>query len=148
VKPGDPEWPAPKSDATTSIMRSTRGYDTAPQLAVRSLLHRAGLRFRVRYSIILGPRRWTRPDVVFTRARLAVYIDGCFWHGCPEHRTHPRNNSAYWAAKIEGNIARDADTDRRLDDLGWHVLRAWKHEDPASVAARIADAVHRLRRLL
>jgi DNA mismatch endonuclease (patch repair protein) len=96
-------------------------------------------------------RVWGRPgplirrtaDLVFTRARGAVFSDGCFWHGCPQHRTRPRTNATYWAEKIEGNIARDLDTTARLEAAGWRVLRYWQHEDPLAVARAIATVVRR-----
>ena len=141
MQPGDAEWPQPSSAAATAIMRSNRGADTRPELVVRGLVHAAGLRYRTTLSIILGPRRWTRPDLTFTRARVAVYVDGCFWHGCPAHRTHPKANAAYWSAKIERNAARDVDTTARLEALGWTVLRFWEHEDPVDVAAAVVGAV-------
>jgi DNA mismatch endonuclease (patch repair protein) len=72
---------------------------------------------------------------------VALFVDGCFWHGCPEHGTTPRSNSDYWAPKLAGNVARDRDTDRKLADLGWTVIRAWEHEAPEEVAGRVGDAV-------
>jgi DNA mismatch endonuclease (patch repair protein) len=79
---------------------------------------------------------------VFTRAKLAVFVDGCFWHGCPEHAGTPSANSSYWTPKLARNVARDRDTDRRLAALGWEVLRAWEHEDPNAVADRVERALH------
>jgi DNA mismatch endonuclease, patch repair protein len=115
--------------------------DTSPEVAVRSILHRRGLRFRKRHTIKLGGRRWTQPDVVFRRERLAVFIDGCFWHRCPLHGTNPRLNTLYWGPKLDRNVRRDRDTDEQLAQLGWVVLRAWEHEAPANVADRIMAAV-------
>lgn len=120
-------------------MSRTRGRDTAPERALRSLLHRRGLRFRVDYPPVRGVRR--RADIVFTRARVAVFIDGCFWHGCPVHATWPRTNAAFWKDKIETNRARDRDTDRRLEEAGWVVLRFWEHEAPEAAAERVASVV-------
>ncbi len=82
-----------------------------------------------------------RADLVFTRAMVAVFIDGCFWHGCPEHGTTARTNAEYWADKIGGNRARDLDTDRRLHDAGWTVIRVWEHDDPIAIAERVQTAV-------
>lgn len=130
-----------------SRMQLQRTRDTAPELAVRQLLHAAGLRYRVDRPPLPGLRR--RADIVFGPARVAVYIDGCFWHGCPQHGNQPRANSGYWDTKLTGNQQRDADTDRRLGDAGWQVVRAWEHEPPAAVAGRVAAAVggrHRRRR--
>jgi DNA mismatch endonuclease (patch repair protein) len=90
-------------------------------------------------SPLTGLRR--RADLVFPRARVAVYIDGCFWHSCPQHATSPKNNAAWWTAKLEANKTRDADTDRRLEEAGWAVVRIWEHEDPAAAARRVAEAV-------
>ena len=122
-------------------MRANKGRDTKPEQAVRSLLHARGLRFRTRYTIRLGDRRWTRPDVVFTRARVVVFVDGCFWHGCPDHATSPANNTSYWGPKLARNVARDRDTDARLRAQGWTVFREWEHSDPRTVADRVEDAV-------
>lgn len=116
-------------------MQRTR--DTAPEVAVRRLLHAAGYRYRVDRPPLPGLRR--RADIVFGPAKIAVYIDGCFWHGCPDHsKPLTKANSAYWSAKMARNKARDEDTDATLIDAGWCVIRAWEHDDPADVAARIA----------
>lgn len=120
-------------------MQSTRRRDTASELALRSLLHRRGLRYRVDYPVIPGSRR--RADLVFSRARVAVFIDGCFWHGCPEHASWPKANAEWWREKILTNRRRDEDTDKTLADAGWHVIRVWEHEPPAEAADRIQKAV-------
>ena len=124
-------------------MRATRGRDTAAEMAVRRELHRLGLRYRIDRQPIPSVRR--RADIVFTAAHLAVFIDGCFWHGCPKHGTWPKANADFWREKIEANRRRDADTDQRLTEAGWRVLRAWEHENPARVARRVADIVRRLK---
>lgn len=99
-----------------------------------------GLRYRVDRPPLAGLRR--RADIVFGPARVAVFVHGCFWHGCPEHgNPAPRANGWYWPAKIAGNRERDRDTDLRLADAGWTVVRAWEHEPPAAVAARVAAAI-------
>ncbi|WP_306370948.1 very short patch repair endonuclease [Nocardiopsis sp. CC223A] len=120
-------------------MRANRGRDTGPELAVRRLVHAAGLRYRVSARPLPGLRRTA--DLVFTRRRIAVFVDGCFWHGCPRHHTKARTNAAYWAEKVRANRERDADTDRRLAEAGWTVLRFWEHEEPAAVAGRVIAAV-------
>jgi DNA mismatch endonuclease (patch repair protein) len=120
-------------------MRSTPQRDTKPELALRSLLHAHGLRFRVDQPL-LGRRR---ADVVFSRARVAVYVDGCFWHGCPLHATWPKANSDWWREKILENRRRDRDTNERLAANGWLVIRIWEHEDPSVAAERIVSAVLR-----
>jgi len=116
-------------------MVANRRRDTGPEMALRRALHARGLRYRVDHPLPFDRRR--RADVVFPRARVAVFVDGCFWHGCPEHGTMPKANRAFWREKIARNRARDADTDRRLVELGWTVLRFWEHED----VERAADAV-------
>src|SRR4051794_11274263 len=99
-------------------MRRLRRRDTGPERALRSLLHRQGLRFRVDYSV---PGHRSRADIAFPRAKVVVYVDGCFWHGCPTHATWPKANRDWWRAKIEANRRRDADTSARLEDEGWYV---------------------------
>jgi DNA mismatch endonuclease (patch repair protein) len=127
------------SDRTRNVMRGNRSRDTRPELAVRSAVHRLGLRFRVSVSPLKDVRR--SADLVFVSARVAVFVDGCFWHGCPDHYVPSRSNREYWADKISRNRARDSDTDRRLQEAGWLPIRVWAHEDPAGVAPMIADAV-------
>ena len=127
------------SAGVRSRMQLQRTRDTAPELSVRRLLHAAGLRYRVDRPPLPGLRR--RADLVFGPAQVAVYIDGCFWHSCPEHGNRPIANSDYWTQKLADNRARDADTDARLAAEGWAVLRAWEHEPPQTIAARIAALV-------
>lgn len=129
----------PLSESVSRRFTRTRGRDTSPEIALRSELHRRGLRYWVDRPPIVRLRR--RADVLFPRARLAVYVDGCFFHGCPEHATWPRHNAEFWREKIETNRRRDRDTDRRLAEAGWKVLRAWEHEDPVEVADRIERIV-------
>ena len=121
-------------------MTSQRQRDTKGELELRSLLHRRGLRFRV-HALLPGLTR--RSDIVFTRARVVVFVDGCFWHGCPEHGTWPKEHADWWRAKIEANQRRDRDTDARLRAAGWTVIRIWEHEDAKSAADRIVGAVTR-----
>jgi len=116
--------------------------DTAPELALRRELHRRGLRFRVDWPLPDMPRR--RADIAFTRAKVAVFVDGCFWHSCPEHGTAAKNNAEWWAAKLAGNARRDHETDEHLRDLGWTVCRIWEHENVSDAATRVAE-VCRLR---
>lgn len=121
-------------------MQAIRHRDTRPELAIRKLLHARGLRYRVAIAPLSGLRR--RADIVFTKRRIAVFIDGCFWHGCPEHgRRKFQHNQWYWPGKIAGNIARDEDTNHTLRAAGWTVLRFWEHEDAAIAAAVIELAV-------
>ncbi|WP_329055593.1 very short patch repair endonuclease [Streptomyces violaceus] len=113
--------------------------DTAVELAVRRLLHAAGLRYRVEYPVPGLPRR--RIDVAFPRAKVAVLIDGCFWHGCPQHATHPKANADWWRTKLDRNMARDRETTEHLLAAGWTVLRFWEHTPAAEVAAAVRAEV-------
>jgi DNA mismatch endonuclease, patch repair protein len=110
-------------------------------MALRRELHRRGLRFRVDHRIDIDGLRRRRVDIVFTRRRVAVFVDGCFWHACPQHATSPEANSAWWATKLAGNVTRDRDTDARLAAAGWTVVRVWEHESPADGADRVERAV-------
>lgn len=120
-------------------MQGNRSSGTRPEVALRSELHRRGLRFRKHMQVVIGLR--CKPDIVFPRAKVAVFVDGCFWHQCPEHRTDPRTNSAYWTAKLERNVARDRRNDIELQAAGWRVVRVWEHESPSSAADRVATAL-------
>ena len=119
-------------------MKSQRQRDTAAEVALRSHLHGRGLRFRVHYPL---PKLRRRADIAFPRLRIAVFIDGCFWHGCPEHGTWPKANADWWREKIEANRRRDADTESQLDEQGWRTIRVWEHEDPLDAAERVEAAV-------
>lgn len=132
--------PPASSPAVRRRMQATSRRDTRPELQLRSALHRLGLRYRVDVPVLPDLRR-RRADVVFRKARVAVFVDGCFWHGCPQHGNQPRTNPGYWEPKIARNRARDADTTTRLTAAGWHVIRAWEHEEPAQVAVRVHTAV-------
>lgn len=121
-------------------MRAVKHRDNGPELAVRGLLHARGLRYRVAWPVPGQPRRTI--DIAFPRARLAVYVDGCFWHGCPEHGTSPKANRDWWVAKIAANRARDADVTVHLQRLGWTVLRHWEHEDPVAVVETVRRLLH------
>ena len=127
------------SPAVRKSMQSNRPRDTAPERALRSAVHALGLRYRVGLRPVPGLRR--TGDLVFTRARVVVFLDGCFWHGCPAHHTVAKTNAAYWADKLVQNRRRDLETDRLLTDAGWRVMRVWEHEDPAEAAMRVAAAV-------
>ncbi|MFF3211306.1 very short patch repair endonuclease [Streptomyces sp. NPDC002886] len=120
-------------------MSRQKSKDTGIEMALRRALHAAGLRYRVHRRPAKGVRR--EADIVFGPTRVAVFVDGCFWHGCPEHVTWPRRNAEFWRAKIEGNRARDRDTDARLAESGWLSLRVWEHESPDEAAVRIAEVV-------
>lgn len=120
-------------------MVANRSKNTGPELAVRSLLHARGLRYRVHVRPLPDVRMTA--DIVFTRRKVAVFIDGCFWHACPEHFVMPRANADYWVPKIERNQQRDRRADEALTDAGWTVLRYWEHEPPLAVALSIEEVV-------
>ena len=119
-------------------MAATRGTNNLVDRLIRSALHHRGLRFRIQRRLIPGSMRTV--DIVFPRARLAVFVDGCFWHDCPIHGSRPKSNADWWRRKILQNLERDQDTNERLRELGWRVIRIWEHEDPVKAAARIAGA--------
>ena len=120
-------------------MQGNRSRDTAPELAVRRAVHARGLRYLVAARPIAAVRRTA--DLVFSRVKVAVFVDGCYWHGCPVHHRAPSANAEYWSEKISRNRGRDADTDLRLSAAGWTVLRFWEHEDPEEVARVVERAV-------
>lgn len=138
----DVSWAS--SPATRAVMQANRGRDTRPELALRSAIHALGLRYRVGIRPIKEVRRTA--DIVFVRARVAVFLDGCFWHGCPYHHRPAKGATAqFWNDKIEANRRRDEETDQRLREGGWQVIRIWEHEEPAEAARRVADVVTRCR---
>jgi DNA mismatch endonuclease (patch repair protein) len=120
-------------------MRRTPQRDNPLEVAVRSALHRKGFRFRTHYRVL--PHRRAAADIAFTRQRLAIFIDGCFWHGCPEHATRPQRNAAWWAAKLDRNVARDRETDAEFEKAGWWILRCWEHEGTDAIVDRIERAL-------
>lgn len=127
---------APSSRNVSRRMAKQQRADTKPELALRRLLHSRGYRYRVNWPVPGRARRTI--DVAFPGRRVAIFIDGCFWHSCPLHATRPRANGTWWANKLDSNVARDRDTDSALEDAGWRVLRIWEHERPADVLGRIA----------
>ncbi|BDX34300.1 very short patch repair endonuclease [Mycobacterium antarcticum] len=120
-------------------MQSNKSRDTKPELALRSAVHALGLRYRVSAKPLRELRRTA--DLVFPRAKVAVFLDGCFWHGCPEHHTVASANATFWAEKVEANRARDRDTDGRLAAAGWVSVRIWEHEDPVAAARQVEEVV-------
>ncbi len=132
--------PWASSPNARAVMQGNRASNTRPELTLRRHLHGLGLRYRVDAPLPLRDVR-RRADILFPRHHLAVFVDGCLWHSCPDHCRPPRTNAEYWRNKLARNSARDADTDRRLAELGWVVLRVWEHEDPADAAARVAELV-------
>jgi DNA mismatch endonuclease (patch repair protein) len=134
-----PEGSWASSAANQRSMRANRSRDTKPEIALRSLVHAAGLRYRVAAKPL--PKMQRTADLLFRPARVAVFVDGCFWHGCPDHFVPPKTNPGYWKTKIGGNTRRDRDTDSRLEEAGWLVLRFWEHQDPAECAETVVAAV-------
>lgn len=124
-------------------MRATAQRQTGPERALQELLDRAGLQYEVDTKAL--PTLRSRPDILFPGERLAVFVDGCFWHACPDHGTLPKNNGGWWAAKLAVNRRRDEETDRVLMDAGWVVLRFWEHDDPLIAAESVVEAVSRKR---
>jgi DNA mismatch endonuclease (patch repair protein) len=126
-------------------MKANRKTDTRPEIALRSALHAAGLRFRKDLSVRLPGRRPTRIDIAFTKVKVAVYVDGCFWHACPDHGTTPAANRAYWEPKLARNVQRDRETDTLLTAQGWTVIRIWEHHPLPAAAALVTEVVHAAR---
>jgi DNA mismatch endonuclease (patch repair protein) len=131
--------PRASSEDVRRRMVATKRRDTPGELRIRRILHGRGLR----YSVDVPPLRTSkrRADIVFRPARVAVFVDGCFWHCCPLHRTQPKKNAAWWRAKLAANVRRDSDTNRELRSAGWRVVRVWAHEDPEQAAAKVQLAV-------
>ncbi|WP_082590261.1 very short patch repair endonuclease [Phycicoccus sp. Soil748] len=127
------------SPAVRATMRANKGRDTGPELAIRRLLHARGRRYFVNRRPVKQLRRTA--DIVFPRYRVAVFVDGCFWHGCPIHHNASKTNAEYWAKKVDNNRARDLETVRALEAAGWRVLRIWEHETPAHAVASIERAL-------
>lgn len=138
MRPTPKARPDASSPGVRARMQRTPRRDTECEMAVRSAVHRLGLRFRVGWPL---PDTRRSADLAFVSPRVAVFVDGCFWHGCPRHATRPKANAAWWRAKIEANVRRDRDTDQRLKALGWKVLRFWEHESAQVAAQAIARAV-------
>lgn len=136
---GGSSRPPPLSDTVRDQFRRQRTRDTAPELALRRELHRRGLRFRVDRTVLPGQR--FRADIIFGPSRVAVFVDGCFWHGCSLHGNRPGNNAGWWDAKLTANTQRDHRTDGLLTAAGWAALRIWEHENPIEVADRIEPLV-------
>jgi DNA mismatch endonuclease, patch repair protein len=126
---------APLSAAVSAQMQRMPRASSGPEMLIRRELHRRGLRFRVNHPQLPG-----RPDLAFTGARVAVFVDGCFWHACPDHGVLPKNNREWWKSKLARNVARDREKDAQLDVMGWVVVHVWEHEDPVEAA----DSIERL----
>jgi DNA mismatch endonuclease (patch repair protein) len=131
--------PPSSSPAATAMGKANRGRDTRPETLLRSALHRRGLRFRIQRRPARDVR--TSADIVFGPARVVVFVDGCFWHRCPEHSTIPKANRDWWVDKLERNVERDELTRSALEERGWTVVRIWEHEPPDEAAERIERLV-------
>jgi len=133
--------PIPSSEAALKRMQAAKPRDTAPEKALRSALYKKGLRFRTDEKPIKDLNR--KADIVFLRTKVAVFVDGCFWHGCPIHGTQAKANADFWREKIKRNQERDADTTKQLEAAGWNIIRVWEHEDPEKAATEICNIIDR-----
>lgn len=134
-----PRSPTPSSTGASRRMRACGPRDTAPERALKSALHRRGFRFETDVKPLVGLNR--RVDILFRSPKVAVFVDGCFWHGCSDHGTQAKANAEFWQEKIAKNRGRDIDTTERLTAAGWKVIRVWEHEDAENAAQRITDAL-------
>ncbi|WDG33638.1 very short patch repair endonuclease [Streptomyces sp. CA-278952] len=146
--PHSDDWTPPEGSWASSAarrrnMQAIRSRDTKPERLIRRLVHANGLRYRVAARPLPDLRRTA--DLVFRPAKVAVFIDGCYWHGCPEHYVSPKTNPGYWSDKVARNVARDRDTDERLSAAGWLVLRFWEHQSSDACALSIISAVRERR---
>jgi DNA mismatch endonuclease (patch repair protein) len=134
-------YPHPSNAAVTAAMKGNRRSDTKPELVLRSALHAQGLRFRKDFLLRTSAGSRVKADIVFTRRRVAVFVDGCFWHGCPTHGHTPKANSHYWVPKLARNRERDARVTAALEADGWKVLRIWEHEEPGAAIDLVREAL-------
>ncbi len=134
-------YPHPTSAARSANMKGNRRADTKPELALRRALHGRGYRYRKDYRLDLDGGVRVRPDIVFTARRVAVFVDGCFWHCCPEHGSKPAANTWYWEPKLRRNVERDRAADAALVRAGWTVIRLWEHESLEMAVAAVVQAV-------
>ena len=139
LKPVKP-YPHPLTPGRSRNMQGNRRTDTKPELALRSALHALGYRYRKDFRMDL-PLRRVRPDIAFTRRKVAVFVDGCFWHACPEHGSQPKNNEWYWSPKLRKNVERDRAADDALIQAGWTVVRLWEHVPVTDAVAAVVEAV-------
>jgi DNA mismatch endonuclease (patch repair protein) len=134
-------YPAPLNEGRSRNMRANRRTDTKHELALRRALHKQGYRYRKDLLLRLDGGVRVRPDIVFTARKVAVFVDGCFWHVCPQHGRQPATNDWYWAPKLRGNVDRDRLANRALRDAGWVVVRVWEHEPTSEAAVRVAHVL-------
>jgi DNA mismatch endonuclease (patch repair protein) len=135
------DYPHPSSPGRSANMRANRRTDTKPEMALRRALHMLGYRYRKDHRLVLDGGRKVRPDIAFTACRVAVFVDGCFWHACPEHGNRPAVNDWYWTPKLARNVERDRAADEALDAAGWRVVRVWEHETLEHAMAAVIAAV-------
>ncbi|GAB2638159.1 very short patch repair endonuclease [Nocardia goodfellowii] len=133
-------YPAPLNEGRSRNMRANRRAGTKPEVVLRSALHRLGYRYRKDFRLDLGSMK-VRPDIVFTARKVAVFVDGCFWHVCPQHGRQPTTNEWYWTPKLRRNIERDRAADAALAQAGWQVVRLWEHETLATAVAAVTVAL-------
>ena len=143
--PGDVGYPSPSTPFVTRIMKANPSKNTGPELRLRTLLHGSGLRYRTNHPARIDDGRPILVDIAFTRIKLAVFVDGCFWHACPMHGTVPKANVAYWSPKLKRTVERDRETTARLEVADWTVLRFWEHEELSEVCDQIVEAVAQFR---
>ena len=134
------DYPHPLNPGRSANMRANRRKDTKPELALRRALHAQGYRYRKDYPLQVPGSR-VRPDIAFTARRVAVFVDGCFWHCCPEHGSQPANNTWYWEPKLARNVERDRAADAALTAAGWSVVRVWEHESLEAAVAAVVTAL-------
>jgi len=139
------DYPKSSSAGRSANMRANRRADTGPEMALRRALHGRGYRYRKDYRLDLAPGARVRPDIAFTARRVAVFVDGCFWHACPEHGTQPASNTWYWQPKLKRNVERDRAADAALAAAGWQVVRIWEHESVEAAVTAVTDALVRSR---
>lgn len=131
--------PKPLDDVVRRHMETQPRSDTKPEIDLRRALHRRGLRYRVGMPVPGAPRRTI--DIAFSKSRVAVFVDGCFWHGCPDHGVAPKNNSEWWSLKLMGNRQRDESTNALLSAAGWRVVRVWEHQPLDDQVAAVLGAL-------
>lgn len=134
-------YPRPANEGRSRNMRANRRTDTKPEVALRRALHALGYRYRKDFRLDLPGGVRVRPDIVFTARKVAVFVDGCFWHVCPEHGREPTSNEWYWTPKLRRNVERDRAADAALQAAGWRVVRLWEHEELASAVDAVVKAV-------
>jgi DNA mismatch endonuclease, patch repair protein len=137
------QYPQPLNPGRSANMRANRRTDTKPEIALRRALHALGYRYRKDFRLDLSAGRRVRPDIAFTRLKVAVFVDGCFWHACPDHGSKPKNNEWYWSPKLLRNVERDRAADAALTADGWQVVRLWEHVPLDDAVAAVLEALRR-----